>query len=626
MSDYTNAYVDLLIKQYWEKPNARAEIAALAGSLEPVRDMYVQIPDAFDIDQAVGVQLDILGRIIGLDRLLPFILQRIAFGFWDRELLISALAGSLGVTGGGPVTFARASVGYYWDTGTGLLTQAIADAARFENVGGVERLLIEAAGANVLAATHRTAADWALIGGTGTKANDAVGIDGGVNAAVTLTDTDAAVISAFSQTKAGLTSGNTTNPASLYVKKGSAVNIPQIVCNLTGGTPISMTARIDTTTGQLDSAATAGIYVEDAGNWWRVCFPIQDDASGNTSQDITINPAARATLEGANDAALSGSVIVDWPQIERGVPLVTSPIDGAGTRADETVSLPNADVPDLSIGAIFSVNVAIPNDGQAHCLFSVLGGGGDTYLQRGVTGVLEGAFGGVPFTSTFTPDEAEHRYLLETEGDELVVKQDDTDVFVFTGSPKQPTGDLFLGSYGGTSAFLNDHIGEFRIGSPLGNAYSKGFDDKFAAVADVAPFFDKFEPARTPLELGDSDYRLFLKMKIARNHGSPYMLSISGLSIQEAIQVAFDGQAYVIDNKDMSLDLYVDPGYDIDRLLAIVSLDLLPKPQGVRYATIVQAVIGATFGFSDNANSQPFADKFDLVNQPGGRFASKVVF
>ena len=75
----------------------------------------------------------------------------------------------------------------------------------------------------------------------------------------------------------------------------------------------------------------------------------------------------------------------------------------------------------------------------------------------------------------------------------------------------------------------------------------------------------------------------------------------------------------------MTLTLYVSPQYNLDNLRAILRLALLPKPQGVRYAVIVQAGPGETFGFADNVNSLPFADKFDLTNQPGGRLANKVV-
>jgi hypothetical protein len=157
------------------------------------------------------------------------------------------------------------------------------------------------------------------------------------------------------------------------------------------------------------------------------------------------------------------------------------------------------------------------------------------------------------------------------------------------------------------------------------NTSARGFDDKFSPLADRAPFQDKFEQAYTSLQLNDVAYRYFIRAKISKNVSGPYLADDHGLSIQSAISALFDGLAYVIDKKDMTLTLYVSPQYNLDNLRAILRLDLLPKPQGVRYAVIVQAAPGETFGFADNVNSLPFADKFDLTNQPGGRFANKVI-
>ena len=157
------------------------------------------------------------------------------------------------------------------------------------------------------------------------------------------------------------------------------------------------------------------------------------------------------------------------------------------------------------------------------------------------------------------------------------------------------------------------------------NPNARGFDDKFSPLADRAPFQDNFERAYTSLQLNDVAYRYFIRAKISKNVSGPYLADDHGLSIQSAISALFDGLAYVIDKKDMTLTLYVSPQYNLDNLRAILRLDLLPKPQGVRYAVIVQAGPGETFGFADNVNSLPFADKFDLTNQPGGRLANKVV-
>ena len=158
------------------------------------------------------------------------------------------------------------------------------------------------------------------------------------------------------------------------------------------------------------------------------------------------------------------------------------------------------------------------------------------------------------------------------------------------------------------------------------NANARGFDDKFTPLVDRAPFQDKFERAYTTLQLDDLAYRFFIRAKISRNTGSPYLVDDRGLSIQESVNALFEGSAYAIDKKDMTLTLYVSPTFNFERLLAIIRLNLLPKPQGVRYEIITQAGPGETFGFADNTNSLPFADKFDSVNQPGGRFATKVIF
>ncbi len=159
------------------------------------------------------------------------------------------------------------------------------------------------------------------------------------------------------------------------------------------------------------------------------------------------------------------------------------------------------------------------------------------------------------------------------------------------------------------------------------NDDARGFDDKFVSIADRAPFLDKFQRAYTDLELDDNGYRFFIRAKIAKNTSSPYLAEEDGLSIQEAINTMFDGQAYAVDKKNMSMLLYLSPEYDADKLRAILLLNLLPKPHGVQWqwAYVVEAASGDTFGFSDNIYAQPFANKFDTTTEPGGRFANKLI-
>lgn len=156
------------------------------------------------------------------------------------------------------------------------------------------------------------------------------------------------------------------------------------------------------------------------------------------------------------------------------------------------------------------------------------------------------------------------------------------------------------------------------------NANAKGFANKFGVV-DAAPFYDKFTPPYTDQQLNDFTFRRMIKAKIAVNNTSAFMASDERTSIQQVIQQAFNGEAYVIDKKAMTLWLYVSPSVNLDQLRLILALKLLPKPQGVRYSVIIQAAPSMTFGFADNANSLGFGDSFN----PGasvGVFASKVIF
>ena len=66
-SDIINYYTNLLIMQYSGQTKAPATVAA---TVTPViaDQIYTQVRDAFNINTAVGVQLDILGKYIGANR------------------------------------------------------------------------------------------------------------------------------------------------------------------------------------------------------------------------------------------------------------------------------------------------------------------------------------------------------------------------------------------------------------------------------------------------------------------------------------------------------------------------------------------------------------------------------
>ena len=155
------------------------------------------------------------------------------------------------------------------------------------------------------------------------------------------------------------------------------------------------------------------------------------------------------------------------------------------------------------------------------------------------------------------------------------------------------------------------------------NPNSLGFGDRFNPTVKSAPFFDKESELFTATELNDDDFRFFIKAKVALNYCSAAMVSDERISMQEVIQKAFNGQAYIVDNKDMTLTLFISPLFDLNKLELVKVLNLLPKPQAVRYDIITQADAGLTFGFTDNPNSKGFADRFDPF-YGGGLFANKI--
>lgn len=68
ISNIINYYVNLLIIQYHDKPKAKATIELLVNQLL-ANGIVLDIRDGYNIDTAVGDQLDILGKYIGVDRM-----------------------------------------------------------------------------------------------------------------------------------------------------------------------------------------------------------------------------------------------------------------------------------------------------------------------------------------------------------------------------------------------------------------------------------------------------------------------------------------------------------------------------------------------------------------------------
>lgn len=151
-------------------------------------------------------------------------------------------------------------------------------------------------------------------------------------------------------------------------------------------------------------------------------------------------------------------------------------------------------------------------------------------------------------------------------------------------------------------------------GDPSARGFTTLDTDSFGA-----PFFTLGEEPFTDFQLDDNDYRLFIRAKIAVNQGSAYLVTDEYLSLQDVIETLFEGAGYVLDNYDMSLTLYVPFSVDQDRLNLIKRLNLLPKPQAVRYDFYINGEVDS-FGFDDDVGARGFGSLFD--SSVGGSLAS----
>lgn len=74
-------YTDLLINQYANRPRAKATIQALQDDMKRSIDGALSVAGMLDIDTATGNSQDIIGKIVGQDRVLTGAVAREFFAF-----------------------------------------------------------------------------------------------------------------------------------------------------------------------------------------------------------------------------------------------------------------------------------------------------------------------------------------------------------------------------------------------------------------------------------------------------------------------------------------------------------------------------------------------------------------
>lgn len=178
-----------------------------------------------------------------------------------------------------------------------------------------------------------------------------------------------------------------------------------------------------------------------------------------------------------------------------------------------------------------------------------------------------------------------------------------------------------IGKIVGVSRFVPFVVDKIFFGF-ADNLQAVGFADKFISSQAGAPFRDKFGIDYLDTQLDDADYLFLIRAKIAFNQVRATMTG-DGVTLNDVIGFLFQG-GYVIDNKDMTLKLFVPFSVPLRQIRLVVNAGLVPSPQAVGYELIYQGEIGGTFGFLDNADSIGFGDKFN-TSIIGGKFAQKVI-
>lgn len=91
-----STYSDLLIVQYSGKPNATATINLLTDQWTQSFSGAASIPEMLNIDTAQDKNLDIVGKIVGQDRVLPEAVAREFFAFQGNETTKGFRVGNIG--------------------------------------------------------------------------------------------------------------------------------------------------------------------------------------------------------------------------------------------------------------------------------------------------------------------------------------------------------------------------------------------------------------------------------------------------------------------------------------------------------------------------------------------------
>jgi len=85
--EFIDSYKKLLILQYRNEIKAEADIGAKASHFSKIYELGNRFLNEFDLDNATGHRLDIIGKIVGFSRIISDVVEKSYFGFADNALM-----------------------------------------------------------------------------------------------------------------------------------------------------------------------------------------------------------------------------------------------------------------------------------------------------------------------------------------------------------------------------------------------------------------------------------------------------------------------------------------------------------------------------------------------------------
>ncbi len=181
------------------------------------------------------------------------------------------------------------------------------------------------------------------------------------------------------------------------------------------------------------------------------------------------------------------------------------------------------------------------------------------------------------------------------------------------------------GSKSNAVATVTAYTEEFELIYDTSNLFDLAFNLDFAVgkQLDILGKIVGIERYIPSFGVPDDDtYRFLIRAKVIRNYAKATMGDDNKLSIQDALDFLFNNGAYVTDNYNMSMKIWLDIHTDLNLIQYLKDLNLIPTPQGVRYYYEGLFDKRGTFGFY--VHNTGFGDKFNGIDDKT-YFASKIM-